>query len=568
MPYGVPDDLWKKLPPEDQNEVINEWYGHQVVPDIGGYAPTPTPTPSTPQPPRVPASTKPGEITWAYVRSLNSFPGNHPYFDADKAAGIGGYMLALHDPLLEFGAAACQAAGFQVGIWDDPHGQDPVTWAQELAAAARKIGASTVAPDPESTGKGYAGSPGWNWNQAAADALRAAYPGITIIVTPTPNQDDFNYAAWTGNDSLVWVQLYGEKLSDLFNADEVINRVAANGVPRNRIGALIPAGAVAQYVAELQKLGVSHWAIYTIDDVTPDDRTVPFGDPDSPAPPPPPAEPPSDATGDTEDDVSLDDYDDSVYTVSDDTGEEDVDDPPDSLGDTSASLYYLTLDPNQRQFEALPKLAPSPLRAVKPPGQVTDDIKRDLLLRKVPSNIAAGIRMALLIVEKGVPYVWGGTDPNHGLDCSAFARLVISVAGYKAIRRVTYDQYKQGRHVSPGHRQPLDLCFFYPTRQGPDHVAIYMADGWAVHEPHTGEVAQWVRVDAMPLVGTRRYFKDVKGTYAAEQNVPQTTPPPKVADIDDLSTQFHSLMNALGPNRASIAGNVRSTADRLIGGIK
>lgn len=308
------------MSPEDQQQARIDYFGQEAGPPIGGFAPPPPPPPPPAEPPRAPAATKPAGPTWAYVRSLNSFPGNHPYFDADRTAGITGYFLEAHDPYIDTGSQMCRAAGFDVGVWSDPHGADAVTWANDVAAVARRIGATSVAPDPELTGKGSPGSPGWQWNADAAAALRAALPGVTIIVTPTPDQDDFNYQAWVTSGSLVWVQLYGAKLTDLFNADEVINRVAANGVPRNLIGALIPAGAIALYVPELQKLGVSHWAIYTIDDVGATDRAIPFGGEPGAAPPAAPAEnvPPSEPL--PQDDADTD-YNDGVYADEDDAEE-------------------------------------------------------------------------------------------------------------------------------------------------------------------------------------------------------------------------------------------------------
>ena len=44
----------------------------------------------------------------------------------------------------------------------------------------------------------------------------------------------------------------------------------------------------------------------------------------------------------------------------------------------------------------------------------------------------------------GIPYVWGGTDPAKGLDCSGLVQKVYSELGYE-LPRVSYQQAKAGR---------------------------------------------------------------------------------------------------------------------------
>jgi peptidoglycan DL-endopeptidase CwlO len=84
----------------------------------------------------------------------------------------------------------------------------------------------------------------------------------------------------------------------------------------------------------------------------------------------------------------------------------------------------------------------------------------------------------------GIPYVWGGTDPTKGLDCSGFTQLVYGNLGID-LPRVSRDQAKVGDEVTGGldNAQKGDLLFF---GEPVHHVAIYMGDGKMIEAPRTG----------------------------------------------------------------------------------
>jgi hypothetical protein len=84
----------------------------------------------------------------------------------------------------------------------------------------------------------------------------------------------------------------------------------------------------------------------------------------------------------------------------------------------------------------------------------------------------------------GIPYVWGGTDPAKGLDCSGLVQLVYKNLGYE-LPRVSYQQATSGRAVNGGlaNAQPGDiLAFNSPV----NHVAIYIGGGKMIEAPRTG----------------------------------------------------------------------------------
>ncbi len=83
----------------------------------------------------------------------------------------------------------------------------------------------------------------------------------------------------------------------------------------------------------------------------------------------------------------------------------------------------------------------------------------------------------------GIPYVWGGTDPNKGLDCSGLVQRVYRDLGYE-LPRVSYQQAKAGTAVpSMAQAQPGDiLAFGSPVH----HVAIYIGDNKMIEAPRPG----------------------------------------------------------------------------------
>ena len=84
---------------------------------------------------------------------------------------------------------------------------------------------------------------------------------------------------------------------------------------------------------------------------------------------------------------------------------------------------------------------------------------------------------------EGVPYVWGGTDPAVGLDCSGFVQRAFADIGIE-IPRVTWDQMNAGTQVpSLAEAQPGDLLFSHDG----GHVSIYLGGGKAIDAPQPGQ---------------------------------------------------------------------------------
>jgi soluble lytic murein transglycosylase-like protein len=89
----------------------------------------------------------------------------------------------------------------------------------------------------------------------------------------------------------------------------------------------------------------------------------------------------------------------------------------------------------------------------------------------------------------GVPYLWGGTDPSKGLDCSGLTQLVYKNLGID-LPRTASQQATAGQPVaSLAQARPGDLVFFdySSSRAGVDHVGIYLGAGKMIAAPQEGE---------------------------------------------------------------------------------
>jgi len=106
----------------------------------------------------------------------------------------------------------------------------------------------------------------------------------------------------------------------------------------------------------------------------------------------------------------------------------------------------------------------------------------------VPASGAATGNDVVAMAKKyiGVPYVWGGTNPATGMDCSGFTQRVFKDLGIE-IPRVVSDQMRQGTPVaSLAEAKPGDLLVSF----GGDHISIYLGNGKAIDAPVPGKTIQ------------------------------------------------------------------------------
>lgn len=81
----------------------------------------------------------------------------------------------------------------------------------------------------------------------------------------------------------------------------------------------------------------------------------------------------------------------------------------------------------------------------------------------------------------GNRYVWGGTNPNTGADCSGFVQYVMRNAAGVSLPRTSREQAKTGRSISSSEMRPGDLIYYAGSNGVINHVAMYIGNGQIVH---------------------------------------------------------------------------------------
>jgi hypothetical protein len=138
----------------------------------------------------------------------------------------------------------------------------------------------------------------------------------------------------------------------------------------------------------------------------------------------------------------------------------------------------------------------------------------------------------------GLPYVWGGTSKEKGVDCSGLVQQVYKALGYE-LPRVSADQARSGTPVaSLAQAQPGDLLAWDNSSRnnGADHIAIYIGDGKMIEAPRTGLNVRIVDVPSDP-----DFIRRVLRTDAAASGGSGTTG--GIAARVGSSTPYADLIN-------------------------
>ncbi|MFH1138185.1 MAG: LysM peptidoglycan-binding domain-containing protein [Pseudomonadota bacterium] len=151
----------------------------------------------------------------------------------------------------------------------------------------------------------------------------------------------------------------------------------------------------------------------------------------------------------------------------------------------------------------------------------------------------------------GVKYLYGGTSPESGFDCSGFVRYVFSQNGVD-LPRSSGDLMQIGVKVSREDLRPGDLLFYWRTRGGRStHVGLYTGDGLYMHSPRTGytveETEAFGKYTMARFIQARRIYND-----------PNAAPLPKSEKEALIAQALASNLSASAKKKSASSGNTAS----------
>jgi len=134
----------------------------------------------------------------------------------------------------------------------------------------------------------------------------------------------------------------------------------------------------------------------------------------------------------------------------------------------------------------------------------------------------------LAISGAGLPYIWGGSQPATGFDCSGFIIWLFQIVGLLPIGDWTaqdlYNHFHAANLPDDPQAGPGDLAFYGESTERITHVMLLLSPTQVIgahgggKQCHTRENARDIgaRVSTMPLKYRRDLVAVVPVTYADE----------------------------------------------------
>ncbi len=156
--------------------------------------------------------------------------------------------------------------------------------------------------------------------------------------------------------------------------------------------------------------------------------------------------------------------------------------------------------------EANPNISASALQV----GLVLVIPSASAVAAQLPAPSSFGAQLAQLALKMGgVRYVYGGSSPSAGFDCSGLVYYVAQQLGV-TLPRTASGQWQSGVAVPAGDLQPGDLVFFN-TQGYASHVGIYIGNGQFVQAETWGTVVHVTSLStsywADSYLGARRIYQ-------------------------------------------------------------
>ncbi|MDT0109332.1 lysozyme family protein [Listeria booriae] len=116
-------------------------------------------------------------------------------------------------------------------------------------------------------------------------------------------------------------------------------------------------------------------------------------------------------------------------------------------------------------------------------------VRRYISTNAGATNFEGNFKMIMdeALTYQGNPYVWGGSNPNTGFDCSGLTSWTYRKAGI-SLPRTAQEQYYASKRIDVGQAKAGDLVFFTGTYEGKyiTHVGIYLGNGQMYNSNSSG----------------------------------------------------------------------------------
>lgn len=104
--------------------------------------------------------------------------------------------------------------------------------------------------------------------------------------------------------------------------------------------------------------------------------------------------------------------------------------------------------------------------------------------RKLHAEKMMNLRQGVVDYAKqflGGRYIYGGSNPHIGADCSGFTGYILGNKAGVWLNRTAAAQSQQGKRVTIDEAKPGDLIFYAGSGGGVNHVAMYIGNGRVIH---------------------------------------------------------------------------------------
>lgn len=165
------------------------------------------------------------------------------------------------------------------------------------------------------------------------------------------------------------------------------------------------------------------------------------------------------------------------------------------LSATSNGYYKVLLQNGRYGYVASKSVAALPYDVTRPKATVDATTNYSSFDRGVSLTSRAAAAREGLKYQGRTYYKWGGTDPNGGIDCSAFVKMLYGKIGLN-LPRTAAEQAKVGTPITRlEDLKAGDRLYFWSSKRGQiGHTGMYLGNGYFVHSSsnHNGVATDYL----------------------------------------------------------------------------